>query len=79
MSYCRFGPGSNAYVIGTSDSLQCLSCRLMPVLEWYDIFVTNSRQAMIDHLQEHRQNKSKVPFSATRRLKREIKQFGDRY
>jgi hypothetical protein len=82
MAYARFGfkhkPKSHVYVIGTLYSLECVSCRLDPTnpYGWFD---TTSRTAMLKHLQEHRQRRQYVPWAATRRLKREIRQVGDNY
>ncbi len=80
MSYARFSDkGSSVYVYGNAYVLNCVSCRLLPSDEWFDSFVTTSRTTMIKHLQEHRQMRQKVPFSATRRLRREIIADGDYY
>lgn len=83
MSYCRHnGKSSQAYVIHSLyGTLECLGCRISgePMSNGirYGTFVTYSRMEMIKHLQQHRQLKFKVPFGATRRLKREIRDFGD--
>lgn len=84
MSYCRFNGGldgeerSDAYIIGTVyGRLECMACRLLPRDGWFDTFSTTSRTEMLRHMQEHRQKKSKVPYRASRRLKREIKELGD--
>lgn len=79
MAYARFGPDSAVYIYGDAQYLNCVSCRLLPSGTWYDTFYTNSRQAMIEHIQEHRQVGMKVPFHATRRLRRDIKKEGDLY
>jgi hypothetical protein len=85
MSYCRHnGEDSEAYVIGSiMGHLECLGCRITgePADNGlcYGFFTTHSRTEMIKHLQEHRQRGFKVPFHATRRLKREIRELGDTY
>lgn len=85
MSYCRYnGKDSEAYVIASlMGHLECIGCRItgQPSSDGvvYGYFTTHSRQAMIEHLQEHRQRGYKVPFRATRRLRREIKEKGDTY
>lgn len=88
MAYARFlsstRPGvksrdsSDVYVFGSVFGfLECCACRLRPEGNWYNTFSTQSRSEMVKHLQEHRQIGHKVPWSATRRLKREIRQIGD--
>lgn len=85
MSYCRHnGMDSEAYVIATvGGHLECLGCRITgePAENGlrYGFYCTHSRTEMIKHLQEHRQRGFKVPFRATRRLRREIKEVGDTY
>jgi hypothetical protein len=69
---------SDVYVFGSiSGVLECCACRLRPEGDWFGFFYTKSRSEMVKHLQEHRQIGHKVPWSATRRLKREIRQIGD--
>lgn len=81
MAYARFSEtNSDVYVIGSFVALECMACRLTPDdAGWFGTFTTNSRSAMLDHLHAHRHRKYKVPFHATRRLKREIKEEGDTY
>jgi hypothetical protein len=57
MSYCRYGPNSDVYVIRTfGGELECLGCRL--TYHWdplrYMYFSTTSELEMIGHLIEHR-------------------------
>lgn len=70
---------SDVYVFGGSKGLECMACRLLPSGEWFSAFFTTSRSEMVKHLQEHRQVGQKVPWSASRRLKREIRKVGDTY
>lgn len=80
MAYARFSAKSRVYVWGSAVGLHCTACRISPSeTGWYDEWTTTSRSAMLKHLQEHRQRKQRVPWSATRRLKREIAQTGDNY
>ena len=80
MAYARFSDKkSNVYVYGGRDSLNCVACRLLPTQTWYDTFMTTSRRVMLEHLQEHRQRRSFVPWTATRRLKQEIRKYGNDY
>lgn len=89
MAYARFrknrevGIGrSDVYVWGDGAYIYCSSCRIMPMVPfgdhmWYPDFKTTSRLEMLTHLYQHRQRRSAVPFHATRRLKREIRKYGD--
>lgn len=80
MAYARFSDKSRVYVFGDVTVLQCTACRITPRGDgWWTTFTTKSRSAMLKHLQEHRQRRQYVPWSATRRLKREIRKFGDEY
>jgi hypothetical protein len=89
MAYARSNSGkapfgkkrdrSDVYVIGSGIALECMSCRLKPEGDWYGTFYTVSRSEMVKHLQQHRQVGQKVPWYATRRLKRDIRKIGDEY
>ena len=79
MAYARLIGKSNVYVWGSFTKLHCSACRITPLDQWYDEWTTTSRSAMLKHLYKHRAVRSKVPASAIRRLKREIRQVGDEY
>jgi hypothetical protein len=77
MAYARFGQVSKhkvseVYVYGDLRGLlNCMACRLIPRDNWWGTYTTRDPRAMLRHLQEHRQHGHYVPWSATRRLKRE--------
>jgi hypothetical protein len=89
MAYARSNSGrapfgkkrdrSDVYVFGDGYKIECVGCRLQPEGEWYASFYATSRAEMVKHLQQHRQVGQKVPWHATRRLKREIRKIGDEY
>lgn len=76
MAYCRWGcDGSDVYVFD-GGHLICCTCMLREGLQ-DDDFVTSSRQAMIDHLDEHRAAGHVVTDDPYERLRREIADIGD--
>lgn len=61
MSYCRYGPNSDVYVIRTfGGDLECLGCRLT-YERFYPHFSTTSELAMVGHLIDHRAAGHLVP------------------
>lgn len=71
MSYCRYGPDSDVYIIRTfGGELECLGCRLTyhpsPLRTMY--YTTMSELEMIGHLIEHRDFGDLVPERALLRL-----------
>lgn len=68
MSYCRFGPNSDVYVINGNE---CCACGLNYKKSMY----FHSRRELIDHLVEHLEKGEKVPFYAIIRLLDEIKRL----
>ena len=90
MSYSRFSD-SDAYILGTLHSLQCLACRLKPdevkgpnpltgeTYTWFGEFNTNSRQGLLDHIAAHRREGHNIPIDVDVRLRKEIRDDGDAY
>ena len=80
MSYCRYGPNSDVYVIRTfGGDLECLGCRLSYRLPPFPhrYFSTTSELAMIGHLIEHRVSGHLVPERALLRLAAEWERHED--
>lgn len=70
MSYCRFGPESDVYVIGILDGFECLNCKLLP--EEYGSWHGKTRMELFNHFMDHKDCGDKVPHSAIIRLTKEI-------
>ena len=82
MSYARFGPGSDVYVFATTISdrmgenktlvIECCNCQLLPrdddgyPLAPFPRFATT--EALLAHLQKHRDANQLVPYSAFSRI-----------
>lgn len=70
MSYCRFGPDSDLYVVGVGDGYQCINCKLMP--DEYASWSAKTRMTLFAHLMEHQDCGDKVPLSAIKRITEEL-------
>lgn len=70
MSYCRFGPESDLYVVAILDGYECLNCKLMP--EEYGAWHGKTRMELFNHFMDHKDCGDKVPMSAIVRLTKEI-------
>lgn len=70
MSYCRFGPSSDLYVVATADGYQCISCRLLK--EEYTTWSCNDVKQLYIHLLDHRDLGHQVPVNAFKRVMAEI-------
>lgn len=71
MSYCRWGPHSDAYVIGTLEGkLECCGCGLLSrqFAEKYGSVYTTTAAEMIAHLEEHVACGDKILHYAFERL-----------
>ena len=65
MSYCRFGPDSDLYVVPTMDGYQCIACKLLD--EDYATWSTEDAGELYSHFLDHRDAGHKVPISAIKR------------
>lgn len=65
MSYCRFGEGSDVYVIRSADRLVCFCSK------GGFACAVGEEQQMIDHLARHEAAGDLVPYQAIRRLESE--------
>jgi len=73
MSYCRFGPDSDVYVIATIDGHHCVACRRMDERNGIHAdFVASDRRQMYHHLIDHLRDGDIVPDKAFLRLVSEI-------
>lgn len=70
MSYCRFGPDSDLYVVGVGDGYQCINCKLMP--DEYASWSGKTRTDVFKHFMDHEDCGDKVPLSALRRITEEL-------
>ena len=70
MSYCRFGPDSDLYVIETIDGYQCIACKLLD--DDYATWSTEDAGELYSHLLDHQEAGHKVPLAAVRRVIAEI-------
>ena len=69
MSYCRFGPDSDAYVVGSVDGHRCVSCRLMPEHGgMHDDYLATDACDMYEHLIEHQKAGHQINENAFLRL-----------
>lgn len=73
MSYARWGDG-DVYVFGSSNGFTCMECRLKTPDEngWHNDFMCQTRQELLDHLNEHVRQDHDVPLRAFKRLIAEI-------
>ena len=80
MSYCRFGyGGSEVYVFeNTPDRFVCCECSLTTLTPQDINTIVTGRQAMLKHLLVHRKAGHNVPDEALDRLRREIKESGEK-
>ena len=69
MSYCRFSPFSDLYVIATEWDFECLNCSL---IDKHVIWSCKTRMELYKHLLDHRDKGHKVPADAIRRIMAEI-------
>lgn len=70
MSYCRFSPDSDLYVVHTRDHFECLACEL--VLEEYSSWRCDTHTELYWHLLDHRDAGHKVPVKAITRVLSEL-------
>jgi hypothetical protein len=70
VSYCRFGPESDLYVVGVGDGYQCINCKLMP--SEYASWSGKTRTELFNHLMDHKDCGDKVPLSAITRIAEEL-------
>ncbi len=67
MSYCRFGPDSDLYVVRTGDGYQCICC---PSEEGddYKSWYGDTLEDLLNHLVDHVGEGHKVPHAAMERV-----------
>ncbi len=66
MSYCRFGPDSDLYVVAMLDGYQCVACRMAEVE--YDSWRGDTLEELTNHMLDHRDMGHKVPRDAIHRV-----------
>jgi len=83
MSYCRFGEdGSSIYMIGTSQGVECIMCRLaeLNTMGFHESHVSISTIEALEHALDHIKHGETVPLYVIIRLAVEAEgQLGKEY
>ncbi len=77
MSYCRYDGESEAYIYAGKDAIYCCMCRFSDSDNVRD-FEFKTRAGVLRHVARHRAAGHNIPFRVDQRLRREIKEIGNR-
>lgn len=72
MSYCRFGPDSDLYVVAVREGYQCIACKLLN--EEFSTWYTDNLGELYSHILDHRDRQHRVPRRAIERIISEVRE-----